>query len=221
MRTLVADRDDTIRAGIRSLLSRRERPSDIEEVRNRSELLQHTESRDFDLIIVEPLLGEGPSDALIKTLRDLAPQTNLLVFTALDEAAHGVHAISSGARGYLMKTCSLEEFFEAVDRVGNGRVSISSTLAELCARSRNPYGARGPLASLSEREIDVYALLVAGKKVSEIGTLLDLSVKTVSTHKARVFEKLPCRNLSELVKHAITNDLIPRCRERADALTPG
>jgi len=218
LRVLVADRDDTIRAGIRSLLAARPHISTVDEVRSQFELVERLKHGRFDLVVVELLIADGQADTLLRSIRDAAPEANILVFTALDEAVYGVRAITYGAKGFLMKTCSVDEFLGAVDRVGRGRVSISAGLAERCAKASGHYAPDALYDTLSEREIDVYSMLVAGKTVSEIARQLHLSVKTVSTHKGRILSKVACRSLTDIVKHAITHELVGRCQERSAAL---
>jgi DNA-binding NarL/FixJ family response regulator len=218
LRTLVADRDDTVRAGVHALLSMQSFSVSIEEVRSRDDLLVYAETGRFNLIIVEPLIDDGPSDALIRQLCAVAPHPNVLVFTALDELNHGVRAISCGAKGFLMKNCSVDEFLHAVERVRNGRTRISSALAEKCVKRKATDFSNSLRDTLSEREIDVYSMLITGKKVTEIARLLHLSAKTISTHKVRIFSKVSCKNLSEMINHAIAHELIGQCRARSDAL---
>lgn len=217
MKTLVADRDDTIRAGIRSILDMQSDVSVIDDVKSRSDLMQKAKSLRYDLIIVEPVLDTAKGDLLIKSLREAAPGSNVLVFTILDELPHGVHAITSGAKGFLMKTCSVGEFLTAVRRVGRGNAHISSTLAEKCTQINTLNPKSMGFGTLTEREIDVYSMLVAGKKGTEIARLLKLSPTTVSTHKGRALSKLSCSTLSELVKHAIAHELVEKCRTHCGA----
>jgi DNA-binding NarL/FixJ family response regulator len=216
IRTLVADRDDTIRAGIRFLLGTHAHV--IDEVRNYTDLITCVRSKQFDLIIVEPMPTDDHSDTLIKTLRTLAPDANVLVFTSSNELTHGVRAITAGARGFLMKTCSIEEFINAAERVSSGRISISSTLAERWAQGKSPPSTESLHDLLTKREIDVYSMLIAGKRVGEIARLLNLSAKTVSTHKTRILSKVSCTTLPEMISHAITHKLIGQCRAHWEEL---
>jgi DNA-binding NarL/FixJ family response regulator len=126
-----------------------------------------------------------------------------------------VRAIKSGASGYLTKDSASTQLLSAIRKVASGGAFISAEVAEQLAHSAMPH-AEGPLhASLSDREYQVFQLLVAGTSVSDIAQQLNLSVKTVSTHKARLMEKMGLANQTELVRYAIKHQLID------DSAAPG
>jgi len=215
---LVADRDDAVRAGIGAVLDRHAERFLIDEARTANELIQKLPARQYDLVILEPLFGRQNSEELIKTVREIAPHSNLLVFTVLDELTHGIHAITSGAKGFLVKTCSIDEFTTAAQRVRSGRIHISPLLAEKFALQIRSGLVASPYESLTERELEVYAMLVCGKRTSEIASHLQLSPKTVSTHKSRIFSKFGLYTLTGLVYYAISHGLMADCRSRLERL---
>jgi DNA-binding NarL/FixJ family response regulator len=143
----------------------------------------------------------------------------VIVLSMHDEHQYVIESLKAGAAGYVTKNSASQQLIQAIRKVANDEMFVSATATQSAALKAQPEDE--PHRRLTPREREIFDLLVDGRKISDIARKLDLSVKTVSTHKARVFEQLPCRNLSERVKHAITHDLIPRCRERADALTPG
>jgi DNA-binding NarL/FixJ family response regulator len=219
LRTLVAEHNDTIRLGIRSVLNRCDRPIVLDEVSDKNGLISHLQARQYEIVIVEPMLSDGTAETLIKQVCQTAPQTNILIFTALDEMTFGTRAIRSGAKGYLMKTCSTRELVTAVERVGGGKTHISSALAEKLAI--NLYKTEGTVAHefLSNRERQTFSMLVCGKTISQIAETLQLSVKTVSTHKAKTMVKLQAASLSELINYAISQGLLDDCQAHCASLS--
>jgi len=169
--------------------------------------------------VIEPMLCGENGPTLIKQLREIAPHSNILVFTSLDEMTHGVRAVRNGAKGYLMKSCSVDEFVTAVDRVAQGKIHISTALAEEFAVALSNVEARTPYASLSDRELQTFSMLACGKTVSEIAKCLQLSIKTVSTHKARGMSKLQVSSLTELVQYAISQGLMEECHARSSIVS--
>jgi DNA-binding NarL/FixJ family response regulator len=144
---------------------------------------------------------------LIKQVRGEKPKLRILVLSMHEEHQYAVRAIRSGASGYLTKESAFTQLVSAIRKVAGGGAFISAEVAEQLALAAMPH-AEGPLhATLSDREYQVFRLLVAGASVSEIAGKLNLSAKTVSTHKARLMEKLGVDNASELVRYALRHRL--------------
>lgn len=216
IRTLVADRSEPMRLGLRSLFNAEPNRFIVSEAATRSELLAKIEREECQLVVVEPLLCAGAGDVLIRQIRRVSPKTNVLVYTDLDEMKFGIRAIRSGARGYLMKTCATSELLTAASRVSVGRIHMSPALAEEVAL--NAWEKRRDPAhlDLSDREMLVFSMLVCGRSVTAIANTLHLSVKTISTHKARAMAKLGCKSLSDLVHYSISKNLKDECEARSN-----
>lgn len=213
IRVVVADRQDTIREGVKSLLSKRFHAT-VCDVTNRPDLIRSIRTDEFDLAIIEPLMGGGTGQALIKQIKDVAPKTNVLVFTELDELKYGVNAIRNGAKGYLMKRCTSDELVLAADRVSQGKAYYSETLIDQVAID---IWNEQPMAlheTLTERELQVFSMLVCGWNITNIASRLNLSVKTISSHKSRLLSKLACKSLSAAVEYAISQNLASDFRAR-------
>lgn len=213
-RMLVADSNDVFRMGVRAALSKGHAHLAVDEAKDRAELMMNVRSYEYDLLMIEPLLAGGTGEGLIRQVCAIAPKSKVLVVTDMEELIYGVRVIRSGARGYLMKTCSKEELSAAVTRVGSGRMHISSLLSEEIA-DELCNGRSGKLHDrLTERELQVFSMLVSGKTITETAAKLYLSVKTVSTHKVRILRKLNIRNLSEMIQYAISQSLMESCKTR-------
>jgi DNA-binding NarL/FixJ family response regulator len=124
------------------------------------------------------------------------------------ELQYAVRAIKSGASGYLTKESAPSQLVQAIHKVASGGAFISAEVAEQLALGAMP-GAQSaaPHESLSDREFEVFRLLVSGMSVTDIGTKLKLSVKTVSTHKSNLMQKMGLSNQSELIRYAIKHGL--------------
>lgn len=217
IRTVVADRNETMRLGLRALFDKHSGKFAVSEAASRSDLLAQIGDDGYQLVVVEPLLCGGSGEALIRQIRRISPRANVLVYTDLDELKFGLRAIRSGAKGYLMKTCSSSELMTAASRVSVGKVHMSEALAEEAALSSWENRTDPAHMELSEREMLVFSMLVCGRTVTAIANMLHLSAKTISSHKARAMAKLRCKSLSELVHYAISLDLKEECEARSNA----
>lgn len=217
IRTVVADRNETMRLGLRALLDKQNGKFEVEEAGSRGDLLAKIQGDECHLVVVDPLLCGGSGEALIRQIRRVAPRSNVLVYTDLDELKFGVRAIRSGARGYVMKSCSSTELVAAASRVSAGKMHMSEALAEEVALGVWEKRTYPEHNGLSEREMQVFSMLVCGRTVTNIAASLHLSVKTISTHKARAMAKLSCKSLSDLVHYAIARNLKEECEARCNA----
>jgi two-component system, NarL family, invasion response regulator UvrY len=144
----------------------------------------------------------------LKEAKDIQPKLPVLMLSLYPEKEFALRAIKAGASGYLTKQSAPAELLAAVTRVVQGGRYITSALAEQMAEALET-GTEGVLhARLSDRELQVLQLLGKGKSVSVIADELCLSVKTVSTYRARILEKLSCETTGELIRYAIEARLI-------------
>jgi DNA-binding NarL/FixJ family response regulator len=145
---------------------------------------------------------------LIKQIKDEKPSLRILVLTMHAEQQYAVRAFKAGASGYLTKESASTELVGAVTKVASGGVYISLSMAERFAQNLNEPVDALPHHKLSDREFDIFRRIVAGQSITEIANELCLSVKTVSTHKTRILEKMDMPNENALVRYAMRNKLI-------------
>jgi two-component system, NarL family, invasion response regulator UvrY len=143
----------------------------------------------------------------LSQLKQRRPQLPVLVLSGHPEGDFAFRALKAGAAGYLNKEIAPEELTGAIRRVASGKRYVSPKLAEMLADSLAK-GEGPPHASLSDREFQVLRMIAAGKTVSEIAGEIALSVKTVSTYRARILEKMTMRTNAELTHYAILNRLV-------------
>ena len=222
IRTLVVEEIGVARLGIRSLLGRQAESLEIDEAASRMELFTRLCARYYELIIVEPAMSGGTATSLIRQLRENSPWSDLLVFTALDELTFGVEAIRKGAKGYLMKTCTGDEFRTAVKRVAGGRVYLSAALAaEFAAGLRKYDRRRKPHDTFSKREFQVFAMAVCGMTPIESAHILQMSTDTIGAFRRGVMAKLDETTLQGMVRYATAQGLMGECRATCGALWSG
>lgn len=211
IRILIADRDAALIIGFRSIISFQSYCLCIDEAWTSGDLLASLQNGRYDLLVVEPACFGGTGEGLIAEIRQIQSDIKILVFTSMDELTFGARVIQAGAQGFLMKTCSCLELERAVACVGTGRPFISAELAEQLA-TKGGHRWPGPLhGELTEREFQVFAMIVCGKKITEIGNILNLSAKTVSTHKTRILAKLHFKSSSDIIQYAISQGLLTEC----------
>ena len=215
IRVVIADDHTIVREGLKQLLSAASDLHVVGEARDGHEALKIARESDFDVLLLDMSMpGKGGTE-LIKQVKSEKPKLRILVLSMHAEHQYAVRAIKSGASGYLTKDSASTQLVSAIRKVAGGGAFISAEVAEQLAHSAMPNAEGPPHASLSDREYQVFQLLVSGKSVSDIAENLNLSVKTVSTHKARLMEKMGLANQTELVHYAIKHRLVD------DSATPG
>lgn len=208
IRVLIADDHTIMREGLKQLLLSTGDLDVVGEARDGHEVLQQVRALDFDVLLLDMSMPGKSGMDLIKQVKTERPKLRVLVLSMHQEHQYAVRAIKAGASGYLTKESASSLLVSAIRKVAGGGAFISPEVAEQLALSAMPH-AEGPLhASLSDREYQVFRLLVSGRTVTDIAAQLNLSDKTVSTHKARLMEKLNVSNQTELIHYAIKHQLI-------------
>jgi DNA-binding NarL/FixJ family response regulator len=208
IRVVIADDHTIVREGLKQLLLA---ASDLEvagEARDGNEVLERVRGSDFDVLLLDMSMPGRSGMELIRHVKSEKPKLRVLVLSMHAEHQYAVRAIKAGASGYLTKDSASRELVFAIRKVAGGGAFISAEVAEALALGAMPQAEGPPHASLSDREYQVFRLLVSGKSVSDIGTELNLSAKTVSTHKARLMEKMALNNQAELIRYAIKHRLV-------------
>jgi DNA-binding NarL/FixJ family response regulator len=208
IRVVIADDHTIVREGLKQLLGAASDLEVVGEARNGHEVLAIVRERDIDVLLLDlSMPGKGGME-LIKQIKGERPKLRILVLSMHAEHQYAVRAIRAGASGYLTKDAASTQLVSALQKVAGGGAYISAEVAEQLALSAMPRAEGPPHTSLSDREYQVFQLLVSGISVSDIALRLNLSVKTVSTHKARLMEKMGVANQTELVHYAIRHQLV-------------
>lgn len=206
IRVLIADDHQIVRDGLRRILTGL---ADIEvaaEAANGDEALALVRAHDYDVALLDMSMPGLAGIDLIKRLRLEKPKLRLLVLSMHGEQQYAARALKAGASGYLTKDSAAQQLVGAIRKVAGGGVHISEAAAAgLVAAS---IGDGPPHLRLSDREFEVFKQLAGGAGPSEIAQRLHLSVKTVSTHKTRILEKLGLGGTAELVRYALEHKLL-------------
>lgn len=207
IRVLIADDHQLVREGLKQLLASAPDVQIAGEAASGHEALELARGGDYDLVLLDMSMP-GPSGIdLIRRMRLEKPKLRILVLSMHGEQQYAARALKAGASGYLTKDAAPGQLLGALRKVAAGGVHISETAAAQLV-SGGASGDGAPHTRLSNREFEVFRLLVTGRGLTEIGDRLNLSVKTVSTHKTRILQKMEMDNTAELVRYAVENGLL-------------
>jgi DNA-binding NarL/FixJ family response regulator len=207
IRVLVVDDHSVVREGLRRILSAAGDITVVGEAKGAREALALLGKGGCDVVLTD-LSMPGPDGLeLLGQLRREHPKLAVLILSMHAEAQFAVRALKGGAAGYLTKESAPEELVKAVRRVAQGRRYLSEAVAERLAERLDPDAAEPPHERLSSREFQVLRMVGLGRTVGEIAEELSLSVKTVSTYRARVLQKMLMKSNAELIAYAIRNKL--------------
>jgi DNA-binding NarL/FixJ family response regulator len=204
-RVLVADDHAIVREGLKRILEGQEGIEIAGEATNGHEVLDRVREGGFDILMLDLSMPGKSGIELIRQVKDESPKLRVLVLTMHEEDQYAVRAIRAGASGYLTKESAPSQLVSALRRLAEGRLYISPNVAEQLALDVQPRGDEAPHRHLSDREFEVFLLLVSGRSISDIAAQLHLSVKTVSTHKTRILQKMSAASVADLVRYAISH----------------
>jgi DNA-binding NarL/FixJ family response regulator len=208
IRVVIADDHTLVREGLKQLLRAAGGIDVIGEARDGHDVLKIVRESDFDVLLLDMSMPGKSGMELIKQVKSEKPRMRILVLSMHQEHQYAVRAIKSGASGYLTKDSASTQLVSAIEKVAGGGAFISAEVAEQLALGAMPQSEGLPHTILSDREYQVFRMLVSGQAVTAIADELNLSVKTVSTHKARLMEKMGIDNQAELVRYAIRHRLV-------------
>ncbi len=210
IRILIADDHAILRVGLRQILSE---CGDIQvagESSNGAEALAKLRAEPFDALVMDMTMPGRSGIELIKQIKGELPKLPVLILSMHKEDVYAVRALRAGASGYLCKDNAETQLAQAIRKVAGGGLFISPAVAEKLALGLIAGRAdeAAPHTRLSDREYQIFQRLAAGHAVTNIAHKLNLSVKTVSTHKTRILEKMNFANTADLVRYAIRHELI-------------
>ena len=207
-RILIANDHTLVREGLKQILSATPELEVVAEAMDGDQALAHVRSTEFDLALLDMSMPGLSGIDLIKRLKLERPKLRILVLSMHGEQQYAVRAFKAGASGYLTKDSASDQLVAAIRKIAAGGVYISAAAAEQLAMGAMDAPGELPHRSLSDREFEVFRLLVAGTSITDIADGLHLSVKTVSTHKTRILQKMNMASTAELVRYAVENKLV-------------
>lgn len=207
IRIVLADDHAIVREGLKRIVGEVADFTVAGEAADGTEVMRAVREREFDVLVLDLSMPGRSGMELIKLVKAEKPRLRILVLSMHQEMQYAVRAIKSGASGYLTKESAPAQLEQAIRKIAGGGAYISAEVAEQLALGAMPGSDALPHEALSDREFEVFRLLVAGEAVTDIAGKLNLSVKTVSTHKANLMQKLGLANQTELVRYALKHGL--------------
>jgi DNA-binding NarL/FixJ family response regulator len=208
IRLLVADDHAIVRRGLHQIVAEAPGIEVAGEAATAEEVLARVEERAWDVVVLDLSLPGGNGLDLLAQVKRRRPDLPVLILTVHSEEQYAVRALRAGAAGYLTKESAPEQLVEAVRKVVRGGRYVSPAVAEKLAFNLGRDPDRPPHEALSDREYQVLRRVAAGRTVSEVAAELSLSVKTVSTYRTRILEKMGMKSNAELTHYAIKNGLV-------------
>jgi len=208
MKILIADDHTIFREGLKHILT--EYPDMIvaDEARNGREVLDKIWNNDYDMVLLDISMPGMTGLEALKQLKNDRPKLPVLVLSMHPEEQYAVRALRAGASGYLTKESAPDELMTAIRKISQGRKYITSSLAERLALEMEADSEKPLHDVLSDREYQVLRMIAEGKTVKHIAEELSLSIKTVSTYRARIMEKMKMTTNAELMHYAIKHHLL-------------
>jgi DNA-binding NarL/FixJ family response regulator len=205
IRVLLADDHTLVREGLKQLLAAAEGVEVVGEAADGDQALAMVRANDYDLAVLDLSMPGLSGVDLVKRVKQEKPKLKVLVLSMHGERQYAARALKAGASGYLTKDSAAAQLVAAIRKIAAGGVQISeAAAAQLIAGGSTD---AEPHATLSDREFEVFRMLVAGQGLTEIAGQLHLSVKTVSTHKTRILQKMGMDSTAELVRYAVERKL--------------
>ncbi|HVS01270.1 MAG TPA: response regulator transcription factor [Thermoanaerobaculia bacterium] len=207
-RILIADDHPVVRRGLKQILDEEPTLRVEGEAGSAGEVLQLLEQGGWDVVVLDLSMPGARGLELLERVLDRSEEAGVLVLSIHSEEQYAVRCLRAGALGYLSKQSAPENLAEAVRLVAAGRRYLSPQLAERLVQQARGEDEGLPHEMLSEREKQVMRRLASGETVSQIAAELELSVKTVSTYRARLLEKMGLQSNADLTRYAIEHGLV-------------
>jgi DNA-binding NarL/FixJ family response regulator len=206
VKVLLVDDHVLFRRGIKSLLNEQSDIVFIGEAGDYGSAMQFLRANACDVVVTDLTMPGRDGLDLIASVKAIFPKLPILVLTMHCEEEYATRAIRGGANGFITKDASEDELAEAIRRISRGQTAISHKVAEVVAvQLSRKLDTHAALSALSQREFKIYKMLAEGMRVSDMAKELNLSIKTVSTYKARLLQKLGLSNQSAIVRHYMTH----------------
>ncbi len=208
IKILIADDHAIVRQGLQQIVKTSPDMAVVGEAVDGEDALSKIRAEDWDVLVLDISMPGRSGFDILRELKHERPKLPILVLSMHSEDQFAVRTLKAGAAGYLTKESAPEELVQAIRKVVEGGKYISPSLAEKLAYDLESGTEKPPHETLSDREFQVMRMIASGKTVKEIADELSLSVKTVSTYRARILEKMNLKTNAELIHYAVQNQLV-------------
>lgn len=207
MRVLIADDHQVVREGLKRILSEASEIKVVGEAGNAFQLMESLRSENWDVVILDINMPGKSGIDVLKEIKKQYPRLPVLILSMYPEDQFALRAFKAGAAGYLTKAGASDELVVAVRKIQRGGKYVSSSVAEKLAEALNEPNERALHERLSDREFQVFKMIAEGKTVGSIAEEISLSVKTISTYRSKILEKMNLRNNAEIMRYAVEHGL--------------
>ncbi len=207
-RILVADDHPMVRAGLRALLAAEHDPDGIGEAASGALTLDTLGEGNWELLILDINMPDRSGMDILREVRERHPEVKVLILSVFPERQYALNVLKAGASGYLPKECAPKDLLDAVRTIMRGKRYVSPQTAELLVTDLDVDGNQPLHARLSQREFQIFCKLASGRSVTKIGDELCLSVKTISTYRSRILDKMQLATNADLTTYALRHALI-------------
>ena len=208
MHILIADDHAVVRRGLREILGQAFSGADFTEVGNGDDVLSHLGKFPIALLVLDINMPGRSGMDVLRDVKHTHPRLPVIILSCQPEEQYAVRCLRAGAAAYINKECAPEELALAAKKVLGGGRYINATLAEQLAAGLDESAGKPPHELLSDREHEVMKMIASGVPLTEIGDRLHVSVKTISSYRARIMEKMNMKSNAELTRYAMTHNLI-------------
>jgi len=205
---LIVDDHSIVRNGLRQILAATFPGALAIEAGSAKEALESVTKNEIDVVLLDISMPGQSGLEVLKQIKDLQPEAKVLILTMHPEDQYAVRVLKAGASGYLTKDTASDEVANAIKRILTGGRYVSATLAENLASNLQAPARKTPHERLSDREYQIMRMIGIGKSVKEIAYDLSLSIKTISTYRARVLSKLKFRGNADVIRYAMREKLV-------------
>lgn len=208
IKVLIADDHDIVRQGIEKILSKSDDVVVVSEASNGREVIELVKKTKIDVLLLDVEMPEKTGWEVLSELKVIKPNLPVIILSIFPEEHYGPRFIKAGAAGYLNKASKPATLLDAIRKVHQGGRYVSAKLADLLIQDLGRISKANPHETLSPREFQIFCQIAAGKKLKDIADELSLSITTVSTHRARILDKMDMKTNAELIHYAVKHGLI-------------
>lgn len=209
IKVLIADDHAVVRSGLKQILDETNGEIQVQgEAANGREVLEKVQAQDWDVLVLDITMPGRSGLDILKDLRQLKPRLPILILSMHAEEQFATRMLKAGASGYLNKESAPEELVKAIRKVCAGGKYVSPAQAERMVSELTGGSDKSPHELLSDREYEILCLIASGKTATQIARQLCLSVKTVSTYRSRILEKMKLETNAQLTHYAIKGGLV-------------
>jgi two-component system invasion response regulator UvrY len=208
IKILIADDHAIVREGLKQIVAETIDMVVADEASTGHEVLDKVRNNEYDVVVLDISMPGSDGIDVLKQIKKKRPAMPILVLTMHPEEQYAIRVLKAGANGYMTKESAPDELVQAIGRVSKGKKYISPSLAEKLAVELEDDREKPLHESLSDREFQVMRLIASGKRAKEIAEELCLSIKTISTYRFRIMEKMRMKHNAELTHYAIKHGLV-------------